>query len=366
MDLHIAVAVSMLSVSRCRASAIFKELRQHNPSVQIADVLEAMRIPLEARRTLEDAALAAATKAIAAGPDARMEPLPWFDPRYSALLNCVADPPPVLWVRGNAAALSMPTVAIVGSRAATPYALDVGARLAGELSTRGVAVASGLARGVDSAAHRGALAAGGTTIAVLGSGLDRIYPPEHKSLAQNVSVEGLIVSELGPGAAPLAEHFPLRNRIISGISLAVVVVEASENSGSLITARSATEQGRDVMAVPGSVLSGRNRGSHGLLKDGAKVVETADDILEELGWPAARMSIEEPRKLLPESGLLGHMEPGEVYGLDELVEATGTSPSKLLPRLMELELRGEVRAAGGGRFMRSGASPKVGRGNASA
>ncbi|MDQ3349831.1 MAG: DNA-processing protein DprA [Acidobacteriota bacterium] len=358
MDLHLAVAVSMLAVSRCRASATFKELRQQNPSVQIADLLEAMRIPPEARRRLEDAAQAAATKSIAAGVDAGMDPIPWFDSRYSALLNCVADPPPVLWVRGIAAVLAMPTVAIVGSRAATPYALDVGARLAGELSARGVAVASGLARGVDSAAHRGTLAAGGSTIAVLGSGLDRIYPPEHGTLAQTITDKGLIVSELGAGAPPLAEHFPLRNRIISGISLAVVVVEASENSGSLITARCATDQGRDVMAVPGSVLTGRNRGSHGLLKDGAKVVETADDILEELGWPAARMAIEDPRKLLPHDPLLTHMEAGEVYGLDELVDATGTPPSKLLPRLMELELQGLVKGAGGGRFMRSGGSAK--------
>jgi len=157
---------------------------------------------------------------------------------------------------------------------------------------------------------------------------------------------------------PLPEHFPLRNRIISGISLAVVVVEASEKSGSLITARCAMEQGRDVMAVPGSVLTGRNRGSHGLLKDGAKVVETADDILDGLGWPG---SVD--RALLPGDApvavpgrttdpLLTRMEPGEVYGLDELVEATGTAASKLLPRLMELELRGHVGAVGGGRFAR--------------
>ena len=180
-----------------------------------------------------------------------MEPIPWFDPRYPALLNCIADPPPVLWIRGDPGVLARPAVAIVGSRAATPYALDVGARLGGELADRGVVVASGLARGVDSAAHRGCLEAGGATIAVLGSGLDSIYPPEHAESGANDCRRGVVVSELGPGAAPLPEHFPLRNRIISGISLAVVVVEASEKSGSLITARCAMEQGRDVMAVPG-------------------------------------------------------------------------------------------------------------------
>ena len=156
-----------------------------------------------------------------------------------------------------------------------------------------------------------------------------------------------------PGAAPLPEHFPLRNRIISGISLGVVVVEASEKSGSLITARCALEQGRDVMAVPGNILTGRNRGSHSLLKDGAKVVETADDILEDIGWPAARPA-DGPAKLLNADPLLAGMEPGEVYSLDELAESTAMTASKLLPRLMELELKGQVKGAGGGRFMRRG------------
>jgi DNA protecting protein DprA len=187
--------------------------------------------------------------------------------------------------------LTQPAVAIVGSRDATRYALDVAARLGTELAERGIVVTSGLARGVDSAAHQGAVDADGATVAVLGSGLDNIYPREHQYLAETIVNKGVVVSELGPGGLPLAEHFPLRNRIISGISLAVVVVEASEKSGSLITARCAAEQGRDVMAVPGSVLTGRNRGSHSLLKDGAKVVETADDILEELGWPAARAAV---------------------------------------------------------------------------
>jgi DNA processing protein len=190
---------------------------------------------------------------------------------------------------------------------------------------------------------------------VLGSGVDRIYPPEHEALALTISKNGVLVSELGPGAPPLAEHFPLRNRIISGISLAVVVVEASEKSGSLITARCALEQGRDVMAVPGSVLSGRNRGSHSLLKDGAKVVETADDILEELGWPGSRPAPDVSPKLLNRDPLLAQvldrMAPGEAYALEELAELTGVKGARLLPRLMELELQGEV-ASAGGRFHR--------------
>jgi DNA processing protein len=226
--------------------------------------------------------------------------------------------------------------------------LQVGGRLAGELAERGLVVVSGLARGVDSAAHRGCLEAGGDTVGVLGSGVDRIYPPEHEALADRISRNGAIVSELAPGAPPLAEHFPLRNRIISGISLAVVVVEASEKSGSLITARCALEQGRDVMAVPGSILSGRNRGSHSLLKDGAKIVESAEDVLQELGWPAAGTAA---RANLPADPLLAKMEEGERYGLDELAELSGVPAARLLSRLTELELQGRI-AAAGGKFVR--------------
>jgi DNA processing protein len=215
-------------------------------------------------------------------------------------------------------------------------------------------VVSGLARGVDSAAHGGCVEAGGQTVAVLGSGLDRIYPPEHDALAARISHKGLLISELGPGGPPLAEHFPLRNRIISGISLGTVVVEASASSGSLITAACALRQGRDVMAVPGSVLSGRNRGSHSLLKDGAKVVETADDILEELGWRFPQKTADKPRNPLHRDPLLARMEAGEGYRLDDLVELTGMAASKLLPRLMELELLGQIETAAGGRFMRLG------------
>src|SRR5438445_10692595 len=179
--------------------------------------------------------------------------------------------------------MSAPAVAIVGSRAASPYALAVAEQLAHDLAACGLVVVSGLARGVDSAAHRGAPAGAGVTVAVLGSGVDVMYPPEHESLAEEIDKAGAVASELVPGTPPQPWFFPLRNRIISGLSRAVVVIEAGEKSGSLITARCALEQGRDVLAVPGNVLSGRNRGAHGLLRDGAKIVETADDILEELG-----------------------------------------------------------------------------------
>jgi DNA processing protein len=229
--------------------------------------------------------------------------------------------------------------------------LTVAERLAADLAGRGVVVVSGLARGVDSAAHRGALAANGSTLAVLGSGADVIYPSEHKSLARAIETDGAVMSELVPGTPPQKRFFPLRNRLISGLSRAVLIVEAGEKSGSLITARCALEQGREVLAVPGNVLNGRNRGGHGLLRDGAKIVESADDILEELcvpafGRPGAAGAAG------PEDPVLLSLPAGESCDLDAISERTGLRSARLLPRLFELEMQGLVRRVGGGRFVR--------------
>jgi len=302
--------------------------------------------------------LADTEKALARAAAGGITPIPWSDAAYPPALAAIIDPPPVLWMRGVAAALARPAVAIVGSRAGSPYALAVAEQLAVDLSSRGIVVVSGLARGVDSAAHRGALSASGangepgSTIAVLGSGVDVIYPPEHRGLAQDIERTGVMLSEFVPGTPPLPVFFPQRNRVISGLSRAVVVIEAGEKSGSLITARCALEQGRDVLAVPGNVLSGRNRGAHALLKDGAKIVETADDILEELGMPSRNpggVGQASKREIDP---ILACLPPGEPYDLDRLAEASGLSPARLLPRLFELELQGLVGRAGGGRFVR--------------
>jgi DNA processing protein len=351
MDALDAVVVSMLPVSRLRAAAAFKGIR-HRTDIDRDALLEGILASCGIPEVERDGAIAIARDrahaAIENAHAAGIELVAWNDERFPALLTCIVDPPPVLWTRGNTDALGLPTVAVVGSRAATPYALDVAYRLGGELAERGVAVASGLARGVDSGAHRGCLDRGGITLAVLGSGPDHIYPAENATLVEHIVEKGIVISELGAGAAALPEHFPLRNRIISGISLAVVVVEASEKSGSLITARCALEQGREVMAVPGSVLSGRNGGSHGLLKDGAKVVESADDILDGLGWPVASATSIPAPKCLHQDNLLASMEVGEVYRLDDLVERTGFSGPKLLTRLMELELAGLVTNTGSG------------------
>jgi DNA processing protein len=356
MDALIAVAASMLPVSRIKAATAFKDLVHMGAAAPLDTVLELSGIPAGSAEAhaAKRAALDSAARAIDTGAELGICAVPFDDPRYPALLVCIPDPPPVLWIRGDLSALTAPSVAVIGSRAASPYALQIGRRLAAELAERGIVVVSGLARGVDSAAHEGCLASDGRTIAVIGSGPDNIYPREHEALADKIAARGLVISELAPGAKPLPEHFPLRNRIISGISLAVVVVEASEKSGSLITAGCALRQGRDVMAVPGSVLNGRNRGSHALLKDGAKVVETADDILEDLGWrvPPPHKAQERGAKTSTRDPLLARMDVGEIYGLDDLVEATGTPASKLLPRLMQLELLGLIEASGGGRFVR--------------
>ena len=318
------------------------------------------RLQAEDPELLERASLRAAearelrTRAAASGIGA----LAWDDPRFPAALLAIPDCPPLLWFRGDLSALAPPTVAIVGSRAATAVALATAARLGEDLAAHGLTVVSGLARGVDSAAHRGALRAG-RTIAVLGSGPDTIYPREHAALATDIAASGLVLSEYPPGTPPNAFHFPQRNRLISGLSRAVVVIEASEKSGSLITAACALEQGRDVMAVPGNVLSGRNRGGHALIRDGATIVEGASDIVAELGLAplavcggveattaAGSACSKDPR--------LRVMEEGQAYDIDALAAISGLDGVRLLPRLLDLELQGQVRRADGGRFMRAG------------
>ena len=281
----------------------------------------------------------------------------WNDRNFPTSLATLTDLPPVLWYQGQLAVAESPAIAIVGSRAASSVAIETASRLAADVAAAGITVVSGLARGVDSAAHRGALQTG-RTIAVLGSGLDRVYPAEHLELAKEIALEGFVVSEFPPGTPPLPYHFPMRNRLISGLSLGVVVIEASEKSGSLITASCALEQGREVMAVPGNVLSGRNKGGHALLRDGAKIVETADDIVRELGWLNSTNSGQKEQisgcsGVASGDPLIVAMAPGQPYDVDELTSLTGLETRRLLPRLLDLELRGLVRRAGGGRFVRS-------------
>ena len=341
------VALSLLPCRMWRLAA--DALRQHHTPARVLRDLVTARWPDATPRlsTLRADAAAALERAQARAITA----IAWSDPAYPAALTTIADPPPVIWTRGCSGSLSALSVAIVGSRAATPYALSVAAQLAGDLAARGVVIVSGLARGVDSAAHRGALAVGGITVAVLGSGVDVIYPREHAALAAEIDVRGAVISELVPGTPPTPFFFPLRNRIISGLSRAVVVVEANQKSGSLITARCALDQGRDVLAVPGNVLTGRNRGAHALIRDGAKIVESADDILEELGW-CAQNAADVRRPAACGDPVLACLAPGEPCDFDAIAERSGLGPTALLPRLFELELQGAIARVGGGRFVR--------------
>jgi DNA processing protein len=243
---------------------------------------------------------------------------------------------------------------MVGSRAGWAYAFSVAERLGAYRAARGVCIVSGLARGVDSAAHRGALLAGGSTVAVLGSGVDVIYPPEHARLAHDIALSGALASELMPGTVPKAAFFPRRNRIISGLARAVVVIEAGDKSGSLITARCALEQGRDVLAVPSNVLDGRNRGGHALLRDGARLVETADDVLEELGVRPSGAVSGRPVEAAVADPVLATMGAGEALDIGQISARSGLPVAQLLPRLLTLELGGALRREPGGRFLRSG------------
>lgn len=353
MDVRVAVAMSLVEgVHRSRVAACLREVSADRPDLSAwplaAEVRRRLAIPAEAWVAADGKALAA----LRDGRHAGLDPIVWQDGRYPPLLAAIHDPPPVLWVRGRAESLHLPAVALVGARAASAPALEMARTLAADLSRHGVAVVSGLARGVDSAAHQGALDGDGVTIGVLGSGGDRVYPPEHRDLAARIALKGAVVTELAPGAEPLPRHFPLRNRIISGLVGALVVIEAAERSGSLITARLALEQGREVMAVPGLALSGRNRGAHALIRDGAKLVETVNDILEEL--PDLASAEHQPipgGNVLPENDLTAAMPPGEPWSVDELASRTGLAPSILLAALLELEVAGRVSRVGGGRFM---------------
>lgn len=263
---------------------------------------------------------------------------------YPQLLAAIPDPPGRLWIRGHPEILHKTCVAVIGARHASPDGLSAAGEIAYGLAQAGVVVVSGLARGVDSAAHQAALDAGGETIAVLGTGVDRVYPPENRELTERIAERGALVTEFPSGSPPEDWHFPRRNRIISGLSKAVVVVEAREKSGSLITARLAADQGRDVMAVPGTFVGGRNRGANALLRDGAKLVESAVDILQELGIDAARIG---PKGARGESGQVIE------FTVDDIAAELKIPAGEALARLLEWELTGEIQRIGSGRFVRS-------------
>jgi DNA processing protein len=272
----------------------------------------------------------------------------WDEPDFPRLLRRIFDPPPVLYLRGSLdGEEDERSVAVVGARAATPTGLALARAMARDLAAAGATIVSGLARGIDTAAHQGALDAGGRTVAVLGCGIDRVYPAENAALARRIAERGAIVSEFPLGTPPLPPHFPRRNRVIAGWSRGVVVVEAARRSGALNTAHTAVDEGRDVMAVPGHPSAPSCEGTNQLLRDGAVLVRDAGDVAEELGFeiaPAVPEAVADP--------LLNALRPDAPLSLDDLRARSGLETPDLLARLSQLELRDEVRRLPGSLFVR--------------
>ena len=349
-EVAIAVAASLLRWGAdSRAARLCKELRLAAGAMPSVQHLSRTLEPRHDRRiAAEQAAGRQAVSALTRAAAYGATPLIGGRPAYPARLAEIVDPPIVLWAAGRLDLLDRTAVALVGSRHATPGGLAIARRLGRDLARAGITVISGLAKGIDAAAHEGALDEGGGTVAVLGCGVDVVYPRQHASLTLRIRQQGCLVSELPPATTPLPRHFPLRNRIISGLSVAVVVVEAAERSGSLITARMALEQGRDVLAVPGSVVSGCHRGCHALIKDGAGLVETADDVLAALGWPGRGASPQPSAR----ADLAGQMKTGEAVSLDDLAARVGRPAADLLAELGTLEVDGVIARMGGGLFVR--------------
>lgn len=300
--------------------------------------------------------LIARARAWAAQPGHHL--LTLIDPRYPAQLLEIADPPLVLYAVGRIDLLAAPQWALVGSRRATPHGLRHARQFALALAQAGLTITSGLAHGIDGAAHAGALEGAGSTVAVIGTGCDLCYPPAHRDLARRIAEDGLIVSELPPGTPPAAGNFPRRNRIIAGLARGVLVVEAAARSGSLITARLAAEQGREVGALPGSPTAMLARGCHQLIKDGAALVEEPADILALLGWPAARHGAPQPGAVATTPALDGTaarlftlIGPDPV-GFDQLVVHSGLAPEGLAGHLLELELGERITRLPGARYQR--------------
>jgi DNA processing protein len=293
----------------------------------------------------------------------RRQLVTWGSADYPSLLASIPDAPLVLFVEGNPAALSLPQLAVVGSRNPTPLGRDTAEQFARHLAGAGLAITSGLALGIDAASHRGALLAGGRTVAVLGCGLDSSYPRENAGLAREIVASGAVVSDLPTGTPPLRHHFPRRNRIISGLAVGTLVVEAALQSGSLITARLAGEQGREVFAIPGSIHNPMARGCHRLIRQGAKLVETADDIFAELGALLAGLRMD-ARAEAPDAKEVSGPGLDKAYeilldalgfapaSIDSLVARTGFAADAVASMLLILELDGRVAQQHGGLYCR--------------
>ena len=330
------------------------ELIQGGCSAQLADAI---------RRGPDSSACRGLERELNAIERGRIEVRSALDPTYPARLKMIADPPPLLYITGALTEQDELAVAIVGARRATAAGRAMTEELSRDLARAGMTVVSGLARGVDAAAHRGSLAAQGRTIAVLGCGIDQTYPREHEQLRRQIEERGAILSEVPMGAPPHSHHFPRRNRIISGLSLGVIVTEAAISSGSLITARLAAEQGREVFAVPGFVKEDTSRGTNALLKEGAALIERAQDVIDAVMAqlePALRLRLQPSREQNERADQLGKEEQ-LVYDtlsydpltVDDVIAITGLSVSTVMASLLSLELRQRVRPLPGQRYLRA-------------
>lgn len=345
--------------ARLRAGATPKEIL-----AELRGPLESSRLESRRKRagTLGNVGIAEAAE-VRARRMRKLEALglrvvPLTDPAYPEPLAALVDAPPVLLVRGKVPVLRAPAIAIVGARAATRSARETARSLARELAFAGLTIVSGLARGIDAEAHRGALEAKGRTIGVLACGLDQVYPPEHRSLAKEMAKDGAVISEMSIGIPPRPAHFPLRNRIISGLSLGVIVVEARRRSGSLITVRHALAQGREVFVVPGSIDGPFAEGTNQLLRDGARPICSARDVIEDLGFRASFEGVHGESEALNgqthdgssvESGILRVLEDGPITR-DELLARVGCGGTALAGALLELELAGRINMERDGRI----------------
>ena len=285
------------------------------------------------------------------------------DPDYPALLLQIPAPPPLLYVHGNINILSEPQLAMVGSRNPTASGRQTATEFARHLSAAGLVITSGMALGIDAASHQGALDTGNPTIAVMGTGLDRVYPARHRDLARQIAEQGALVSEFPIGTPPLAENFPRRNRVISGLSLGTLVIEAALRSGSLISARYAGEQGREVFAIPGSIHNPLARGCHHLIRQGAKLVETAQDVINELGALAAACTARnQPDKTEEQTGHIRELDAEYMQlldriefnntSVDQLVTRSGLTPAEVSSMLLQLEMSGYIASSPGGFYNR--------------
>ena len=335
--------------------------------------LEGLRFPAEAAQFIFDGKARAAAEAELKQAAAQGAAIICFDcPEYPERLKEIFDPPPVLWVRGDGKLLSRPSVAVVGTRHPTPYGSGVAEMLARDLSARRLLIVSGMARGIDTSAHKGALAARMPTVAVWGTGIDVVYPKENRKLAEEIlALGGAIVSEVPMGTFPAPQNFPRRNRIISGLSIAVVVVEASENSGTRVTARCAAEQNRDLYAVPGNVTSKNSWTPNTLIKQGAKLVATWEDVWEDLpsqvrleldnaggcesGTGVTASLLPDPVLRPQESMVLEVLRQDASLQIDEILDALETqlTSSEVFTALFELEMAGRIRQLPGKNYVRT-------------